>query len=395
MKERGRRSWIGIALLAGCAILAVVGLRLFSSPPAQARGASVAVQDSAAPESPPAPAAHAATPAAAACDPGVWIDQYREASEAYARGLLTQPDARARLIAASLLGHYADDTEARIQAAAAYADAVRFGADDPLVRWVEALRCPAASADCDPGPALRRLQQLEPDNAAVWLLALQARNRDDAAAADAVLQRAASARQYRLFNTEYAQETTQLLLRVPGPAIGACTAARMRPETGFAGTQAGAIGFLAQDFVSALPTPVFTELSELCAQPPPRRRQACIDVLSRVATDADDVASRGLATALLVGSIPDDSDALWRERLRRHRWLALRLSESADRLRAEQPLRLLREGEIPGFESWLAETGQAGVPPPDWLPPDPGSRALILTGRADSGAADGYRLAPR
>lgn len=385
---------MGIALLAGWAILAVVGLRLLSSPPAQARGAGVAVQDSAAPESPSATAAHAATPTAAECDPGVWIDQYRAAGEAYARGLLTQPDARARLIAASLLGHYADDTDARIQAAAAYADAVRYGADDPLVRWVEALRCLAASADCDPDAALRRLQQLEPDNAAVWLLGLQARNRDEAAA-DAVLQRAASARRYRLFDTEYAQETTQLLRRVPGPAIGACTAARMRPETGYAGTQAGAVGFLAQDFVSALPTPVFTQLSALCAQPPPRRRQACIDVLSRMATDADDLASRGLATALLVGSIPDDSDALWRERLRRDRWLALRLSESADRLRAEQPLRLLLEGEIPGFESWLAETGQAGAPPPDWLPSDPGSRALILTGRPDSSAAEEYRLAPR
>ncbi|SFL12516.1 hypothetical protein [Lysobacter sp. cf310] len=377
---------MGIALLAGWAILAVVGLRLLSSPPAQARGAGVAVQNSAAPESPPATAAE--------CDPGVWIDQYREAGEAYARGLLTQPDARARLIAASLLGHYADDTDARIQAAAAYADAVRYGADDPLVRWVEALRCLAASADCDPDAALRRLQQLEPDNAAVWLLGLQARNRDEAAA-DAVLQRAASARRYRLFDSEYAQETTQLLRRVPGPAIGACAAARMRPETGYAGTQAGAVGFLAQDFVSALPTPVFTQLSALCAQPPPRRRQACIDVLSRMATDADDLASRGLATALLVGSIPDDSDALWRERLRRDRWLALRLSESADRLRAEQPLRLLLEGEIPGFESWLAETGQADAPPPDWLPSDPGSRALILTGRPDSSAAEEYRLAPR
>lgn len=389
MREQGRRSWIEIAVLVGVATL---GLHLLSSSPVQARGAPAAVHGSASSASSLSTAAPAAAPAAAECDPVAWVDQYRQASATYLRGLLTQPDARGRMIAASLLGRHADDTDARIEALVAYQDAVQRGADDPLVRWIEVLRC--SSAACDRDGALRRLQQLEPDNVAVWLLGLQALDRGDEAAVDAMLQRAAAARRYRLFNTEYAQETTQLLLRVPSPAISACAAARMLPETGFAGTQAGAVGFLAQDLVNDLPTPVFPALSELCAQPAPRRHPLCIEVLSRMATDADDFASRGLATKLLVGLIPDDSDALWREHLRRQRWLMQRVSESADRLRAEQPLRLLLEGEIPGFESWLIETGQAGAPPPDWLPPDAGSRALILTGRPEAGAADGFYLTP-
>lgn len=394
MKEQGRRSWIGIAVLVGLAVLTAGGPHWLSSSPVQARDAPVAVRGSASSASSPSTAVPAATPAVAECSPVTWVDQYRQASVTYARGLLTQPDARDRMIAASLLGRHAEDTDARIEAIAAYEDAVQRGADDPLVRWIEVLRCPVASAECDHAAALKRLQQLEPDNAAVWLLGLQALDRDDVAAADAVLQRAATARRYRLFNTEYAQETTQLLQRVPSPQISACASARMLVETGFAGTQAGAVGLLAQDLVDDLPTPVFPALTELCAQPTPRRHPLCIEVLSRMATDADDFASRGLATELLVGLIPDDSDAVWRERLRRQRWLMLRVSESADRLRAEQPLRLLLEGEIPGFESWLIETGQAGAPPPDWLPPDAGSRALILTGRPEAGAKDGFYLTP-
>lgn len=123
-----------------------------------------------------------------------------------ARHLQARGDARQQLVAAMLLGQpVAKDASAKVKAVAAAqrpeAEAifarVRAGTDDPWVLWMAATDCPFGEALCDRDGAIDALLRIEPDNAAVWLLALQrAHRRNDGDAVLSALQGMASSTRY-------------------------------------------------------------------------------------------------------------------------------------------------------------------------------------------------------
>jgi hypothetical protein len=79
-------------------------------------------------------------------------------AEALARRV--SPEAIARVAAQSTL----PDADALVR------EALRLGANDPLLWWIAATDCPATPATCDAPAAIARLRELAPSNGAVWLL---------------------------------------------------------------------------------------------------------------------------------------------------------------------------------------------------------------------------------
>lgn len=274
----------------------------------------------------------------------------------------------------------------------AFTTARRLGPDDRLVAWLEALDCPRARADsgCDPEGALKRLQRLEPDNTAFWLMLLErAIEQGDDAAVDGMLSRAAATSHYEIPFGEIGQLLYETFRNVDSPPLTPQVAEAFGRDTGIgrAATVDDLAAIGAMGIAMAVALPAHQPLQEACfgedgTSSRAQRVPACMAIYTRMAGD-EMLISRNIALDSLVRLTADSAAGpAWRERLRELHWIR---SEGL-RLIIEGPPEghlqsLWRDGEIAALEGALGNAGIPATPPPGWLPEDVRSRALITTGR--------------
>lgn len=316
---------------------------------------------------------------------------YREALQRHLQVLANRQDAHSQqalaLLAPSVLAVLAPDgnDDYLTYAAKAYAEARRLAPEAPLLAWLEANNCGRATAGCDPDGAIERLSRLEPNNAAAWLMAMDAAQaQGDVAAVDRYLARAAQADYYDLHFGEIGLLAEAALDEIPPPSsCSAETQGRMlgleRPATD------GELATMHAGVAEALNAlPAFTAFGPLCrvkdgVLPAESRLPACMAVLSRMA-ESDTLIAQALGLAFLVQYTAGQPEgAQWRERLRNLRWLIAEGSQQFPYGR-ESMHSLWAEGEVPTWQARLTASGRWPAPP-GWLPHDAHNRALITTGR--------------
>lgn len=324
----------------------------------------------------------AADPAAEQC-----IQEHRRALRRQLDVLAQRENARSQLAIALLapsvmLPDGTDDYH--LHAANAYSAARRFGPEDPLVAWLEALNCNRAT--CDREAAIGRLAKLEPDNAAVWLLALNvAHQRGDLAAAEDYLARAAQAGRYDLHFGEAGLLVEETLIQVPLPP--SCRGEALERMSGLLqrrATDEDLTTIYAGAVTAAAALPPFQSLAALCridagVLPAESHLPACVAVFSRMA-GSDTLIAQSLALVHLVQYTADQPEgAQWRERLRNLRWLMEQGWKeplpSSEFVRSSWV-----HGEVPTLQARLTASGNWPAPP-GWLPKGARDRALITTGR--------------
>jgi hypothetical protein len=339
------------------------------------------------------PVTHAATGTTAqeAQDAADW----RALQAELARHIQVRGDARQQLVAAMLLAWpVANDAPAAHKAAAAArlpeAEAifarVRASTDDPWVLWIGATDCRFGAALCDRDGAIDDLQRIEPDNAAVWLLALdRAHRRDDKDAQLAALEgMAASTRydQYYIIAMRAWTEANAALPELPGfnrlvartmtedPAA-ALDDESLRALTGLYGVGAAmALGF-----------PPFAPFTNACI---PEEiagnawREACRGA-AQVLVASDTVVSLGIGLSVAYRFAADDTErsALSQRRLEMD-WLMDSVGElgfdgfdaegALDIDEANAVVRRWREAtsELGLFQALMREQGIPLAPPPGY-----------------------------
>jgi hypothetical protein len=247
------------------------------------------------------------------------------------------------------------------------------------------MNCPATQPVCRREQAVTRLQALDPDNVASWLLGLDAAvARGDAAGIDASLARAASAAHYYDRWNETGRFFDAALAGVVLPARSAFVLAAQRRQSG-ASTPPSEAELRAIHAIAMASAPLHQGLTRSCldASASAASRSACLSVFARMA-ESDTLLARSLglscAVRLTAGTA---AGAAWRERLRRFQWFQHQaLTHSRSWPTADYAQRLWRDGEIAALLEWmLAAAGRPLTPPPGWLPANADARALITTGR--------------
>jgi len=119
-------------------------------------------------------------------------------------------------IAASLFD-FKQDLSLELRRAALVERALATGPNDPLVLWAASVQpCDKSAEEC--ASALHRLEEVDADNAAVWLLAMdRAQRSGDAASARTAISRAALSRRHDDFLWSYDLAFLQVVLA--GPAV--------------------------------------------------------------------------------------------------------------------------------------------------------------------------------
>jgi len=249
--------------------------------------------------------------------------------------------------------------------------------------WFSMQYC-AEELGCDWSAEWRHLHGLDPDNAVVWMLAMQsAMQRKDEVGYEQALQRAASTRGYDPRHGVTFVHVRRVLSSdvMPASCQDPGTIAELQKTLGrppqpidWANVHANAMEF-------ALSTPALGALSGCNpdARPlSPSRWRDCQTLLSRLA-QGETLLEQQLAMSLLVRLVGNGpGHAQLRERYRQLRWLlsVMRRLE----LPGDYPTRMWTDGEVAMLQS-LAMAQGLWPPPPRWLPADARSRALIQTGR--------------
>jgi hypothetical protein len=249
-------------------------------------------------------------------------------------------------------------------------DAVVEAAPDAiLAAWLRAHAC-GLEQGCDANAAAQHLVQLEPDNGAAWLPALElAMRADDIIRAEFLLQQAARAKRFDL----HWGETAQLARKAIGTPASTptCTAAAAAIGEALELGRPGTPDDLALATASSAPVlPAFHYFFALCPLHeaiPSSRLSACRRVLQRMA-DSDTllarmVGLRGLATH----AATEGERTRWREELRNAEWMQ---SQGGPLLRAAHLPLAWEQGEVPVLIALLEESGRWPAPA-GWAPDHP------------------------
>lgn len=311
---------------------------------------------------------------------------YREAIARHLPVLANRDDAQSKLgfalLAQSVI--FLDGNADQISVAAAYAQARRLDPGNPLAAWLAAKDCRRATG-CDPEDAIAHLSRLEPDNAAVWLMAMDvSQAQGDVAAVDRHLARAAQADYYDLHFGEIGVLAEAALDEIPTPtSCSAQVRRRMldveRPVAEEELATAHASGIQAINTLPSLQGFLSACRARDNILPAPSHLPACVTVLKRMA-QSDTTSGQSLGLGLLVRYAGDQPEgAQWRERLRNLHWL---IAEGWTQFPfgRESLHALWVEGEVPTLQAQLAARGRWPAPP-GWLPDNAYNRALITTGR--------------
>lgn len=271
-----------------------------------------------------------------------------------------------------------DELETAVKLAdVSLADAARRAPDDAAVAWMEATACPDTARHCSRDGAMQRLIRLEPDNAAVWLLAAEwAAAAGDTAALEEYLAQAARARRYDQHYGEGPNALLRALERVRIPPRSPEQEQAIRAVLDLSPREVLSdddVRTVWASMADAAWLPSFSGVARACHPDTTSQRDTCIGAYT-VMADGDTMAARAIALARLVQLTQGTaSSAPWRERFRRYLWLL-------DKGQPEPLPTYLRawwaQGEAPAREAWWAAQGQAV--PADWLPENPRYRALVL-----------------
>lgn len=246
-----------------------------------------------------------------------------------------------------------------------------------------------AATQCGGGEQCRDLQQVmlevEADNAAAWLHAMAWESqRGDQAAAERAFRQAALATRYdrhqgagHLALLE-AYAAVEMPVECEAPGVQA-ELRKLFPGRGKVGA-ADLVGMIAV-MATALQSPGFRDLTRRCSERDgagvdAARRKGCAHILAQMA-EAPTLIEQGMALSLLIelaGEGP--ASAGLRERYRNHHWLLAQQGSGMDSLRIEDMV----IDEVGAMQSVLRAQGRWPAPP-GWLPEDPTTRSLILTGR--------------
>lgn len=283
----------------------------------------------------------------------------------------------------SLQGAPADST-ANARAIGIELRAARHRWPDSLeLAWSSMRNCSQALG-CDPDAEWSHLATLDPDNAAVWMLAMDmAAQRHDDNAYDRALHRAAGANFHdsRIGTTFLRVRPLLATLPRPDTCRGQANIAVPTEMLGHAPSASDWDDIEASSLELAFGIPGYGSLSgcdpgatAMSAQ----RRRDCMALLPRIAAGytllEDNIALRYLIP--LAGDGPEGR-AL-RERYRRLRWLWTQVPRT--RMPPDYFARLWADGEIALLrEAAIAQ--RRWPPPPDWLPDDERGRSLIIDGR--------------
>lgn len=254
--------------------------------------------------------------------------------------------------------------------------------DNLDLAWLSLQSC-IPKAGCDRDEQVRHLIDIDPDNAVVWMQVMQQQT-PGTAAYDQALHRAATS---KIYDTRYGTGFLHLqpalaTLPLPETCVSAEFRAQMEEQLGHPLTAADWASMTAMG-MEHLPT--FVDVSRSCRVDtqrtmPMARRQDCMALLARI-SNGDTAMEQALGLKLqiaLAGGGPDTAQL--RERYRRLRWLLARAPGLQIGSRFTD---YMRDGEVATWQTIAKEQG-LWPPPPDWLPDDPRSRSLILTGKAPS-----------
>ncbi len=240
---------------------------------------------------------------------------------------------------------------------------------------------------CDRHVALQHLIDLDPDNAAVWVWVMH-QEEAGSAASDEALHRAATAKLYDTRSGSAFLRLQPILATTPLPesCLSPEAESLMRKQLGHPGTTADWANMVAIPVDFLIRWMPYGEVAKSCnantqSTMSAQRRQDCMTLLARISDGGSPVAQLiGLSLQIQLAGDGDGSAPL-RERYRRLRWLWEHMQE----LQLERHVMdIMHNGEV---ATWHALAKQQGLwpPPPDWLPDDPRSRSLILTGKVPPG----------
>ena len=302
---------------------------------------------------------------------------YAQASERALQASIEAPDTRSQLALALLAsrrtqqpGLTAEGRAGLLQLAAhAYDRALATSPRDPLVVWSRLESC-RAWKDCDSTPWLRRLQELEPDNAATWLAAMA-----DAHAAGnsgAAARHLARATQASYYDTHYNDRMLLLmdeLAETPWPASCDAVASDIARAHGREPSREDVDVMFAVGAVDGSIDGMHGALRALCpplrdGPVPSARKATCVAALMRLAS-ADTMIDQLVALPRLADYTAGTSDGpYWQARLRDFQWL----QHEGWRYSQQAPVRApWEQGEVALHRSALEAAGHWPAPR-GWAP---------------------------
>lgn len=395
---RSRRTWMLAGALLLLALLGVLAWRW--SPVARDRATEVAassatVDEANAPSSAMAPAtlrarAHAPVEAGAATDPlQARCQRQRTQQLRLARERLRNPASPEQAIQHALLSQMlalrapTADAEASVRAVGSeWRAARRRWPDDLELAWSSMRNCNQARG-CDPDAEWRHLATLDPDNAAVWMLAMDmAAQRHDDTAYDEALRRAAGAKFHdsRIGGIFLRMWPLLATLPLPDACRNQSDVAELTGLLGHAPSTSDWAGVEASSLELAFGIPAYGSLSGCSLEAPAmsaQRRRDCIALLPRIAAGFT-LLEDNVALRFLIPLAGDGADGMaLRERYRRLRWLWTQVPRT--HMPKDYFSRMWVDGEI-ALLTEAAITQHRWPPPPDWLPEDERGRSLVING---------------
>ena len=222
---------------------------------------------------------------------------------------------------------------------------------------------------------------VDPDNAAAWMVAMSAARRDhDEAGFAYALQRAASAKIYdsRMGVVFLHARTMFASVPVPDSCLTPQSLADLRGDVGREPTNDDRIDIMAFAMEAAIGMPALSGMAKCIPRPatplPDAQRRQCNALLSRVA-QGDTLAEQAIAVTGLLKLETDPARLVQlRERYRQLQWL--QTVSFGKPLPEHYATRVWSQGEVATMQAIATERG-LWPPPPDWLPDDARSRALI------------------
>ena len=266
----------------------------------------------------------------------------------------------------------------------AFARARALAPGDPDILWLSANQC-GFDASCE--AVQQDLMRAQPDNAAVWLMAMGwAHARKDADAERAAFERAVKSSRYDRHGGSAFMAVLDGYQGLQMPAT--CSAADVQEQLQELmqwGKPVTAIDWVLMQasMQEGTTLPAYSGLSRTCrpnegAPLTVSRQDDCIQLVSRVA-EGDTLLEQMMGARLLVELTAGTSQGPpWRERYRNQRWMM----EQSVTLHAQSTLtpEQIATGEVQAMQQVL-ERRHLWPAPDGWLPHDAEGRSLIQTGR--------------
>jgi hypothetical protein len=254
-------------------------------------------------------------------------------------------------------------------------DAVRAAPDDVLVRWI-ALKQTPSHGDNDSKGTLEALEQLEPDNAAVWAEALaDAARKHDNAAVEKALGMMSESTQFNGHSADYMRGLYEAYARYPLPE----TIAALVPERDRANFSEDALPLTtAMAFSAAVAFPSFKPLVDACRISPGKEENAthsadCAAVGRLMMAHGDTIVANKIGASLLrvSNTFTDDDIRVGREQdwvyYQFNKFISKANPDSNDAITAHMKDGMETGNELLAMRHTIEREGTPLTPPEDWV----------------------------